>query len=353
LKKIFFFISSLAYGGKERQTIEMLKLLAVNYKITLYVLNQKNNDFSDESILNNIELKLICKNSKSPLKRFWQFLRIIIDNTPDLIHTMDAITTYFCLIPARLIRVPVINGSIRHAGVTRGLDYYFEKISLLLSDYIISNSHAGLVHYNLSQSRKAIHIYNFIDSSRFIISTRSVTDVVMTANFTAYKDHNTALICTEKLISEGRINKLHLIGTGPNLSNSIKWVSERKLQDHIVFWGKVSKVGEVLSYCSIGIMCSTKKYREGISNSILEYMGSGLLAIASDIGATSEIIDHKNNGLLFEVEDPESLYKTIVWALDNPEECTQLVKNGLETVKSKFSPQINCTLLQDVYRKFV
>lgn len=353
LKKVHFFISSLSYGGKERQTVEMLRLLTEFYSITLYILNQKEHTFTDSSEQIKIEFKPVCGNSRNMLIRFWSFFRIIFREKPDLIHTMDAISTFFCLIPARLNGIPVVNGSIRHAGVTHGFDYIYEKLSLTLSDYVISNSYAGLIHYRLGKTNKATHIYNFIDSSRFIISNRSHNCLVMTANFTDYKDHTTALICAEKLFNEGRIERFHFIGAGPYLAQSQDWVKARGLQDKFTFWGKISNVEEVLSLCSIGILCSTKKYKEGISNSILEYMGSGLLAIASDIGGTSEIIEHKINGLLFEVENPQSLHEAIIWALDNPGECVSMVKNGLDTIQAKFSPQSNCKQLQAVYDRFL
>jgi glycosyltransferase involved in cell wall biosynthesis len=252
-----------------------------------------------------------------------------------------------------MFRIPIINGCIRHAGVTSGFEYYFEKISLWLSNYIVANSHAGLKHYGLEKSKKASVVYNFIDASRFKESECRSPILVMTANFTLYKDHRTMLFCAERLILENKIQKLNLIGGGPGLQKWQKWVTDKQLQNKIFFYGKISNVEELLSECSIGILCSTSKYKEGISNSILEYMGSGLLAIASDIGGTSEIIEDGKNGLLFEVENQDSLYRCITWALSNQNESKVVSQNGTDTVKSKFSVQTNSELLLKVYNKFI
>jgi len=353
MKRIFFFTSSLPYGGKERQTAEMLKQLSDYYKITLFIMNQTKYSFTDTFGEIKFDFRFLCPESKNIFRRFAGFYQVIKSGRPHLIYTMDAISAYFSFIPSWYYRIPLINGCIRHAGVTHSFDYYFEKISLLLSDYVVSNSRAGLRHYHLDKSSKASVIYNFIDSSRFRKSERLYSVLVMTANFTLYKDHKTILECAERLFAEKKIQMLYLIGDGPNLEKCKLWVNDRNLHEKIVFLGKVTKVEEVLEKCFIGILCSTRKYKEGISNSILEYMGSGLLAIASDLGGTSEIIENGTNGLLFEAENPESLYNCIIWALDHPIECKKMINNAISTVETKFSGASNRILLQKVFQKFI
>ncbi|MBM4400123.1 MAG: glycosyltransferase family 4 protein [Candidatus Cloacimonetes bacterium] len=352
MNKVFFFTSSLAYGGKERQIIEVVKLLSKSFCISIYILNAKQQSFA-ASIAKDINFYYVSPESKSIFSRIWSCYKTIRQGRPNLIHTMDALSTYLTFLPALMNKIPSVNGSIRHAGVTHGFDYYFEQLSLYLSDYIIANSAAGLRHYNILNNRKAGVIYNFIDKSRFIENRSQSVAIVMTANFTDYKDHKTFLTCAERLIKEKKIIRFNLLGDGPYTDKWKCWVREKGLADNFTFHGKVSNVEELLAENSIGVLCSTRKYKEGISNSILEYMGSGLLTIASDIGGTSEIITNRVNGLLFEVENPDSLYQNIIWALEHPDECAQMVRSAYLTLDEKFSATKNCEILIDIYTQLI
>ena len=49
---------------------------------------------------------------------------------------------------------------------------------------------------------------------------------------------------------------------------------------------------------------------EGMSNSLLEAMASGLAVIATDVGGTKELVDEKN-GVIVEKESVEDIYEAL------------------------------------------
>ncbi len=51
---------------------------------------------------------------------------------------------------------------------------------------------------------------------------------------------------------------------------------------------------------------------EGISNTILEAMASGLPVIATDVGGNAELVDHGATGMLVPSEDPEALAQAML-----------------------------------------
>ncbi|MBM4400307.1 MAG: hypothetical protein FJ041_08280, partial [Candidatus Cloacimonetes bacterium] len=99
MNKVFFFTSSLAYGGKERQIIEMVKLLSNRFCISVYILNVRKHSFTSP-IEQDITLHYVSPESKSIFSRIRSCFKIIRQGRPNLIHTMDALSTYLITLPA-------------------------------------------------------------------------------------------------------------------------------------------------------------------------------------------------------------------------------------------------------------
>jgi glycosyltransferase involved in cell wall biosynthesis len=127
-------------------------------------------------------------------------------------------------------------------------------------------------------------------------------------------------------------------------------VKQWGLEDKIFFEGAVHDVESELVKYGTGIMASTKRFSEGISNSVLEYMASGLVVLCSDIGGSKEIIINGVNGFLFEPEGPQSLIDAFVYMLGDKMKISDIKANAIKAVEQKFSMNRNCELLLDVYR---
>jgi glycosyltransferase involved in cell wall biosynthesis len=77
--------------------------------------------------------------------------------------------------------------------------------------------------------------------------------------------------------------------------------------------------------------------REGISNTVLEAMASGLPVIASDTGGNPELVRNGINGILVAPGDTESLVAAISQYLDDPELCRRHGKHSRELAEREFS----------------
>lgn len=349
--RILFIISGLRYGGMERQLVEMIKSLTYKgYRLSLVVLNQAGlfsgqvEPFLEKRIYYLDRGKLKVPVTILDLARICRLERI------EIMHVQDSFSAFYALPVSKFLKIPLINGAIRHAGVSHRTSYLYELLMIRLSDLVIANSQAGLVYFGINRGHV---IYNFVDKSRFNPSHASLTSIVMNANFSDYKDHMTFFLACKKLISEGRLDRVGLIGDGRHRKTYEKISRIWGLSDKVTFHGHIHDVEEAITHYGIGVLCSTKRYREGISNAILEYMGAGLIAIGSDVGATSEVIQDGVNGYLFEAENPNSLYSRIRFVFDHSHEMAIIRKNAYQTLNEKFCADTNCDKLLEIYRSIV
>jgi len=345
--KILYSIDTLGPGGKERQLVEILRGLDKNiFKVSVVTFNS--GEFYSKRVQEFTEnfIELEKKNKLTPVRKLFSIIR---KWKPDIIHTFDALSSFYTYLPAKKFVVKVLNNSIQDAGVDKGWEYKFKRFFLKKADFVLANSYSGLKYYRI----KGEVIYNLIDLNRFIPNLDTGEfNIIMVANFTPYKDYDTFLRAAKMLVADGIVEKVFLVGGGECFEKYKKEIdSYGEIRDRFILTGIVSNVEKYLSFCNVGILCSTAKFREGISNSILEYMASGLVTIATDIGSTREIIENGKNGFLVEPGNYESIYKKVKEIKDNSNLRRSILNEAKKTIEEKFNYNKNLSKLTEIYLK--
>ena len=110
------------------------------------------------------------------------------------------------------------------------------------------------------------------------------------------------------------------------------------LTSHIVFTGRRDDVDEILHISDISVLCSNPEtHGEGISNSILESMASGVPVIATIGGGTAEIVDNNVTGYLIKPKDIDDLSKKIVYLLENEKLRHKMGKSSRDKIEKYYS----------------
>jgi sugar transferase (PEP-CTERM/EpsH1 system associated) len=115
------------------------------------------------------------------------------------------------------------------------------------------------------------------------------------------KDHSTLLKAAEILIDRGIPVAVLLVGSGPELANLQKFVAASpRLSGRVFFTGAASDVAPLLNAMDIFVLPSLS---EGMSNTLLEAMASGVPVVATRVGGNPELVDEERSGRLFEPGD--------------------------------------------------
>ena len=348
---VLFITSGLEAGGRERQLIELLKNIDKNVFTIGLVTFGKNHHYSAEAKVHSSYFVELTKRPSrlEPCFTIWKCYR---EFKPDIVHTWDSLSSMYAWLPCKYYNSKLVDGSIRDAGVDKGWEYLLKRFFLKRSSMIISNSIAGLNAYKTTGRV----IYNSIDTSRFIPpKAHADFNLVMTANFSNYKDQQTFLNAAVILVSDHAIDKVYLLGEGPNKNKYINWINREypEISHRFLFTGAVRNVEEYLSICHIGILCSTPEYGEGLSNAVLEYMAAGLVPIATDIGGSTEIIEDGKNGYLIKPKDHHKIIELVLQLKNNSELRQNIVTCASKTIEEKFTMQCNMGKLVSCYKSLI
>src|ERR1700681_1584381 len=109
-------IEALGIGGKERQAVELLKGLARRPDIECRVICLESDEFYLPDLTSDgISVEFVPRRMRWDPSIFRKLFGIMRRYQPDIIHTNGLMSSFYAWPAARLLRIPLINGSIRNA----------------------------------------------------------------------------------------------------------------------------------------------------------------------------------------------------------------------------------------------
>ncbi len=259
----------------------------------------------------------------------------------------------------------VIAGRLAHAAVVHsehGLEAdaetkepmrrtWFRRLTYELADRVLSVSfqlrdlHAQRTGF---PAHRIAVIHNGVDRARFFPDADSRARIRKelgigesefcigcVANLLPVKDHITLLNAVAAMANSNDDWRLLLIGEGPERQKLEAFVnSRRELRQRVTFLGLSSRVPELLRGMDVFVLPSVA---EGICNSLLEAMSSGVAVIATAVGGNPEVVVDGESGLLFPVGDAQALANRLLQLRAEPGLRVQLGQRAVQRVREHFS----------------
>jgi colanic acid/amylovoran biosynthesis glycosyltransferase len=151
---------------------------------------------------------------------------------------------------------------------------------------------------------------------------------------------------------------LTIAGEGPLLAELQRVVGELGITDRISFTGFVSQeqLREIYYRSHIFVHPSQTGRdgnQEGVPNSILEAMATGLPVFATKHGGIPEAIENGVSGVLVPERDDEALARTLLNAAQDPGLLSRIAPAGAEVVRRKFDLQQQAQRLEEIYLRMI
>jgi glycosyltransferase involved in cell wall biosynthesis len=350
--RILMLIDHLEKGGKERRMVELVKEMSRREDLERIDIFLFRDDIHYEEIYDfpKVSVKVLVRKIKKDPRLFIHLFSWCRKNRPDIIHSWGSMPTIYAIPAAKLLNIKLINGMVTNAICPKGsIQWWRKKITYPFSDVFLSNSKAGLDAYKIS-SKKGRVIYNGFafnrikdiqdaESVRKEFHIKTPVAVGMVATFTKTKDYATFLK-SARMILERRDDITFLtVGDGPFFENHKKGI-ESKYADKILLLGELDDVESVINVMDIAVLTTNNEiHREGISNSILEYMALGIPVVATRGGGTDEIVVDKVTGLIIDAGSSNQLVDALEFLIHHPEDRIKMGNAGKERIKKEFSIQ--------------
>jgi len=356
--KIMHILHSLQIGGLENGVVNIVNLLSREKFEHIICCVKSSGPMADKIIFKDIQIYELHKNGKDyfmPL-RLMKLIRLV---KPDLVHTRNW-AAIDGVIGARLAGVKNIIHSEHGREVTdpSGRNKLRKTVRKILSPYVsifvvvsaelrnwliddvgipeskiiqIING-VDIEKYSIPDDKKFSKSQLGFDPDSFMIGTVGRLDPV--------KDYQT-LIRAFTLLANVSVNtimtnkiKLLIIGFGPEEQKLKTLAEEYKIIDKIFFLGKRFDIPRLLHSMDVFVLPSVA---EGISNTVLEAMASGLPVIATKIGGNVELVEHSQTGFLFTPGNYKELADMLVIYLRNSSLLREHGSMGRLRIKEKFS----------------
>jgi len=256
-------------------------------------------------------------------KAYWLSRKLIRKNHYDLTHSFFTVPCGFISLllkwQYKLPYIVSLRGSdVPEYNVRFSLLYKFLKPLIKLiwkkSSAVIANSQ-GLKDLALkTMPEKEIGIiYNGIDTEQFKPQAKEKSDefkILSTSRLIPRKGIKYLILAAGQLIKKNKQIKIVLVSEGDEKEELENLAGRLGISENVQFAGSVdhAKISEFYNQADAFVMTSLN---EGMSNTMLEALASGLPIISTETGGAKELVQDGINGFLICMKNSEDLAEKI------------------------------------------
>jgi len=357
-------------GGLENGVVNLINHMPEDRFRHVVVALTEVTDFRERIRRSDVEFVSLRKPAGQGLWQYPKWYRLFRRLRPDIVHTRN-LAALECQFAAWAARVPVrIHGEHgRDVGDLDGSNRTYQRIrrfyqpfvhhylalSRDLADYL--SQRVGVPAERISQVYNGVdtHVFSpapggpvridgcpFDPAQHWIVGTvgrmQAVKDQVMLARAFVH-----ALEQAPGLRDRLR---LVLVGDGPLRQQVQSVLYSAGVTDLAWLPGERSDVAQIMRGLHAFALPSLA---EGISNTILEAMASGLPVIATDVGGNADLVLRGTTGEIIAAADPLAMAQRLVHMAHGPDQARAMGEAGRKRVVASFSMQAMVQNYQYVY----
>jgi len=269
----------------------------------------------------NLDLKKLL--SLKFLASLIRFKKYIKKHNIVIVQTFFRDANVFGTLAAYFSRIGVIISSRRNHGLGYWHNRYWLmllKVLKIFTTIYIANSQTTknyTVESEQVNPNKVLVIYNGLDTNRYTQLRRQRREVYrrslgilpgqvligVIANLREVKNLPLFIKVAAILSKKYPDTRYIVVGDGPERDKLQTMINNFSLDGRVILAGEQDDVSPFLCSMDVGVLCSKS---ESLSNSILEYLATGLPSVVSNVGGNLEAIGYRN-GLSFESNNLEDL----------------------------------------------
>ena len=357
-------------GGLENGLVNLINHMPRDaYRHAVIALTQVT-DFRQRVTRDDVQFIALDKPPGHAVKLYPRLAQVFRQLQPAVVHTRN-LAALECALPAWWAGVPVrVHGE--HGRDVEDMDGTSRKYQWLRRAYkpwvthyvALSRDLAGYLSDRVHvPAERLSQVYNGVDTQRFRPADGAPPRIEgcpfdphahwlvgTVGRMQQVKDQPTLVRAFVRLMAEQpalreRV-RLVMLGGGPLREQVQRIVDEAGLGALCWLPGERSDVADVMR----GLSCfALPSLAEGISNTILEAMASGLPVVATHVGGNAELVDEGSTGLIVPPGDPQALAAAIGSLASDPGQAAAMGRAGRTRAVGQFSLEAMVARYQGIY----
>ncbi len=361
-KKILHLISGLEIGGTETQLLRILPEMQ-KYHENFVCCVRGHGPIGIELEKNNVPVYYLNFQGFFDLLVIKRFYTVIKKIKPDVLTTYLIHADLYGRFFGKLFGIKKIISSKRGSLLQWEWLSSFDRLTKFMVDHYLVQTETAkrtwMKKLKLSESRFTI-MPNGIDIKKFKpsvdrddkrkslnIATDSIV-ISCVARLRIGKGHDILLEAFEKVFKNYSKTDLLLIGDGEKEKELKIQIKNYTSKNNIHFLGNRQDVPDLLAISDVFILPTEG---EGMSNAIIEAMIVGVSVITTEIPENKDLIEDKKNGILFPVNNSDSLSEKIQHLINDPGLRNILATNAQEEANERFDYEKVTKKLAEFYSK--
>lgn len=293
------------------------------------------------------------------IKCYFQYKKIIKTEDPDIVH-INSLTTYVGAKAAIDLKKKVV----WHIRELIDEDLNAEFVNINKAKKIMKKAYAFIAisdcvekkYSNIIQQKKIYKIYNGIDKDDFYCHNHCILNndniiITMAGRITKEKGQAMCLKSLANLLNSNEKIILQFAGTGSKeeLKSLNNIIEEEKInKNQVAFLGYVKNMKKVWEDTDIAIVYS--KF-EAFGRVTIEAKMAGSLVVGFNSGGTSELIEDKIDGFLF--NNSSELLDKVAYIVNNKTISQKIALTGQKQACEKFTSKINCEKIIKLFNDII
>lgn len=341
-------------GGAERQIASLAPLLK-ELNVEIHIITRKYSGLKAFEVINGVfvhRIAVVGPKALAAIMYIFGSLYKIKKLKPDLLHAHELLSPSTIGVFGKwLFKLPVLAKVLRGGEIgdiskikngifsSLRINFLIKKISAFA--VISKEIDEELKDLNISNTKR-IFLPNGVDTKRFKpISVQEKKELRKKIGLPSGK----IVIYCGRLQPEKRVDQL--IAAWNQIDHERaeefllivgKGTEEQRLRQmagtSVIFIGEVNDVLPYLNSSDIFVLPSSN---EGLSNSLLEAMSCGLPIVATNVGGTTDLIQHNHSGLLISPTKSSEIQNSLLGLLKDDGTCIRLGINAREFVVQNYA----------------
>ncbi len=356
-------------GGLENGVVNLINHMPMDsYRHAIMALTEIT-DFRKRIKRDDVQFISLRKSAGHLFSLYPRIFRIFRELKPAIVHSRN-LAALEVAVPAWAAGVPVrIHGEHgRDVGDLDGSNRKYQWVRRAYNPFVshwiaLSRDLEGYLTDRVGiVPRKVTQIYNGVDAERFHpavppapifgcpFNRREHWLVGTVGRMQTVKDQTMlarAFIRALELAPELKSKlRLVMVGDGPLRAEAQALLDSAGIADLGWLPGERHDVPDILRGLDCFVLPSLA---EGISNTILEAMASGLPVIATRVGGNPELVTEGRSGKLVPASDPEAMARAIIDYTVNPDQARAAGQAGRAAVEHRFSMEAMMGAYRSLY----